>query len=106
MLKAWSLVLCVMASLPYSLLEELAIKSKSLYPVMEVVDLYHRANMLDKIPLHCPIKDKRRISSGYGRRKDPFTGKYKFHSGIDYACDLATFSKCLIGLAVVGLAII
>lgn len=58
MLKAWSLVLCVMASLPYSLLEELAIKSKSLYPVMEVVDLYHRANMLDKIPLHCPIKIK------------------------------------------------
>ena len=90
MLKMWPLVLCVMASLPYSLLEELAVKSKSLYPVMGVVDLYQKANMLDRIPLHCPIKDKRRVSSRYGYRKDPFTGKYKFHAGIDYACDLAT----------------
>lgn len=84
------LILFLYGSIPVSLLEELAVKSKSLSPILEVADMYLSAGMLDDLPLQLPIREARRISSPYGYRKDPFTGKGKFHSGIDYACDLAT----------------
>jgi len=57
---------------------------------MKVVDLYIRAGMYEDLPIQKPIREYRRISSPYGWRKDPFTGQRKFHSGIDYACELAT----------------
>ena len=64
--------------------------AKSLSPILKVADLYLSAGMLDDLPLQLPIREARRISSPYGYRKDPFTGQRKYHSGIDYACDLAT----------------
>lgn len=73
-----------------ALLEKLAIKSASLFPIIEAVDLYCGSGMDGDIPLRYPIHEKRRISSAYGYRSDPLTGKRSFHSGIDYACDLAT----------------
>lgn len=84
------LILCLSGVVPISLLEELAVKSSSLTDIIEVVEMYANAGMLDYLPLQRPVREVRRISSPYGYRKDPFTGKRKFHSGIDYACDLAT----------------
>lgn len=57
---------------------------------MKVADLYIAAGMLEYLPVQQPIRENRRVSSSYGFRRDPFTGKSKFHSGIDYACELAT----------------
>lgn len=84
------LILLIYGTVPTSLLEELATKSKSLVPLVQVVEIYAAAGMLDYLPLRLPVRELRRVSSPYGLRKDPFTGKMKFHSGIDYACDLAT----------------
>ena len=45
------------------------------------------------IPVLSPLKvdDKVRLTSHYGYRKDPFTGERKFHTGIDYTTEYATF---------------
>lgn len=44
------------------------------------------------VPSVHPIKenDKPRISSHFGKRKDPVTGEQAFHKGIDFACEFAT----------------
>lgn len=39
----------------------------------------------DLAPVHRPIASATRTSSTFGNRKDPFTGRLAFHSGIDYA---------------------
>lgn len=39
----------------------------------------------DLAPVHRPIATATRTSSTFGNRKDPFTGRLAFHSGIDYA---------------------
>ena len=36
-------------------------------------------------PVHRPITRSDRVSSLFGNRKDPFTGRLAFHSGIDFA---------------------
>lgn len=84
-------ILFVTSSL-IALLNELANKATSLDPIMEAVELYASKNMLSDIPVCKPISsfDKHRISSSYGWRTDPFSGQKKYHSGIDYACELAT----------------
>ena len=90
MIRFCSILLCL-ASL-VSLLEELAVKSFSLSPIIEAASLYEQEGMLSDLPVHRPISlyEKYRVSSPYGNRKDPFTGQIRFHSGIDYACELAT----------------
>lgn len=92
MVKLLSLILLLsgLGTSRTTLLEELAQKSTSLFPIMEVVDLYRDAGLINALPLKQPVRKVRRVSSPYGYRRDPFTGKKKFHSGIDYACDLAT----------------
>jgi len=35
-------------------------------------------------PVHMPVAGKSRISSGFGNRTDPFTGRQAFHPGIDF----------------------
>lgn len=42
------------------------------------------------VPIICPLHNKYRISSPYGIRIHPITGKKQFHSGIDLAVPLAT----------------
>lgn len=37
-----------------------------------------------------PIRDMSRISSHFGERKDPFTGKSRFHHGMDIAAESGT----------------
>jgi murein DD-endopeptidase MepM/ murein hydrolase activator NlpD len=39
----------------------------------------------DLAPVHKPLAVATRLSSTFGNRKDPFTGRLAFHSGIDYA---------------------
>ena len=41
-------------------------------------------------PLHIPGY-KSLITSGFGWRSDPFTGKLVFHSGLDFGCALGTY---------------
>ena len=35
-------------------------------------------------PIHMPVAGPERISSGFGNRTDPFTGRLAFHPGIDF----------------------
>ena len=35
-------------------------------------------------PIHMPVSGPERISSGFGNRTDPFTGRQAFHPGIDF----------------------
>ena len=41
-------------------------------------------------PVHMPLASLTRTSSTFGNRKDPFTGRLAFHSGIDYAAPRGT----------------
>lgn len=44
----------------------------------------------DLAPVHKPLATMTRQSSTFGNRKDPFTGRLAFHSGIDYAAPKGT----------------
>jgi murein DD-endopeptidase MepM/ murein hydrolase activator NlpD len=45
---------------------------------------------IDAAPIHRPIAGNTRMSSSYGNRKDPFTGKRAFHSGTDFPAPAGT----------------
>ncbi len=45
---------------------------------------------LDAAPIHMPITGNFRQSSGFGNRKDPFTGGRAFHAGMDFAAQTGT----------------
>jgi len=45
---------------------------------------------LASAPVHMPITDAFRRSSGFGNRKDPFTGARAFHAGLDFAAPTGT----------------
>lgn len=54
------------------------------------LELWHGLVRLDKIlPTGAPVKNVR-ITSNYGTRNDPFTGKPKSHRGIDFAGKIGT----------------
>ena len=40
---------------------------------------------LEAVPLGHPVSDEHYRTSGYGMRKDPFTGRPTFHEGLDFA---------------------
>jgi murein DD-endopeptidase MepM/ murein hydrolase activator NlpD len=44
----------------------------------------------DGAPIHMPVDGNFRQSSGFGNRKDPFTGGRAFHSGLDFAAPSGT----------------
>jgi murein DD-endopeptidase MepM/ murein hydrolase activator NlpD len=44
----------------------------------------------DLAPVHRPVAATTRTSSTFGNRKDPFTGRLAFHSGLDYAAPHGT----------------
>lgn len=59
--------------------------------VMEALLQYKAArDSLELAPVHMPIVGNFRQSSGYGNRKDPFTGGRAFHSGLDFAAPTGT----------------
>lgn len=41
-------------------------------------------------PIYAPLVGKTRVSSNYGKRKDPFLNRTAFHSGIDFAATSGT----------------
>jgi murein DD-endopeptidase MepM/ murein hydrolase activator NlpD len=45
---------------------------------------------IDAAPVHRPIAGKIRMSSNFGNRKDPFTGRRAFHSGADFPAPTGT----------------
>jgi murein DD-endopeptidase MepM/ murein hydrolase activator NlpD len=54
--------------------------------VAEALERYKAARgAADLAPVHKPLAVATRTSSTFGNRKDPFTGRLAFHSGIDYA---------------------
>lgn len=44
----------------------------------------------DGAPIHMPVSSMTRVSSIFGNRKDPFTGRLAFHPGIDFAAPWGT----------------
>ena len=56
--------------------------------VVELEDLLRRWSslqvVLEALPLTAPTKDHR-IVSGWGKRRDPFTKRWAFHRGLDFA---------------------
>ena len=59
--------------------------------VMDALMRYKAArDGLDAAPVHMPITGTYRQSSSFGNRKDPFTGRVAFHSGIDFAAARGT----------------
>lgn len=45
---------------------------------------------MEAAPIHMPITGNFRNSSGFGNRKDPFTGGRAFHAGLDFAAPTGT----------------
>ncbi len=59
--------------------------------VAVALDRYQAAkNAADLAPVHKPVTSMTRISSIFGNRKDPFTGRLAFHPGIDFAAPQGT----------------
>ena len=55
MIKLLAILMLLSGSVPVSLLEELAIKSRTLAPIVEMADLYFSAGILDYLPLRIPV---------------------------------------------------
>ena len=59
--------------------------------VMAALVRYKAArDSIDAAPIHLPIAGNYRQSSGFGNRRDPFSGKRAFHSGLDFAASSGT----------------
>lgn len=72
------------------LLKKIYIQSRS---YDEIIDLAaDKDKMVASIPAIQPvaIKDLNRISSFFGRRRDPFHGGWKFHEGMDFSGSVGT----------------
>jgi len=48
---------------------------------------------IEDAPIHMPVPANTRISSPFGNRVDPFTGRMAFHPGIDFPWPLGTVVK-------------
>ncbi len=55
------------------------LEKENLEELLELSDKY--SNIIKRVPLNWPVNG--RITSGFGRRRDPFTGRRAFHEGID-----------------------
>ncbi len=59
--------------------------------VMDSLLRYKAArDSIAKAPVHMPISGNFRQSSGFGNRKDPFSGGRAFHAGLDFAAPTGT----------------
>ena len=59
--------------------------------VMDALLRYKAArDSFSQAPVHMPISGNFRQSSGFGNRKDPFTGGRAFHAGLDFAAVTGT----------------
>ncbi|MEM1129156.1 MAG: DUF5930 domain-containing protein [Pseudomonadota bacterium] len=60
-----------------------SLRANSILASMEEVNAYRMA--LEKLPFSSPIRATVRQTSGFGFRRDPFTGGRRMHSGVDWA---------------------
>lgn len=61
----------------------------------EVLDALHDCKeVLDHTPTICPIQNGYTITSGFGRRRDPFTGQRAQHNGVDFRAVAGTPVIC------------
>lgn len=62
--------------------------------VAGVLDQLQRVNAikvaLERLPLRDPVRDTYRLSSGFGPRRHPVTGRWAMHSGTDFAAPTGT----------------
>jgi len=70
--------------------KQLYIQSKSFDEVIDMAN--KKSDMLASIPAIQPVTNKelKRLSSGYGRRIDPYYKKPKFHYGVDFSAPQGT----------------
>ncbi|HET8727081.1 MAG TPA: peptidoglycan DD-metalloendopeptidase family protein [Alphaproteobacteria bacterium] len=47
-------------------------------------------NVINRLPLTPPLQDRYRLSSRFGTRSDPFTGRRSAHEGLDFAAKART----------------
>lgn len=69
------------------LLRQARIQKKGFESIIET--LSDRESALSHVPSIRPV-DTGWLTSSFGRRKDPFTGKSKFHRGLDYSVPTGT----------------
>jgi murein DD-endopeptidase MepM/ murein hydrolase activator NlpD len=69
------------------LLRQTRIQHKSYQAILDT--LANRESVRSRTPSIRPV-DVGWLSSGFGRREDPFTGKSRFHSGLDFSVPLGT----------------
>lgn len=70
--------------------KQVYVQSKSFDEIVPLVK--NKDKMISSVPAIQPvaIKDMDRISSYFGRRIDPYTGKYKWHHGMDFTGPVGT----------------
>ncbi len=56
----------------------------------KVSEMTQRRETIAHLPLAQPVADRPRVTSRYGPRRDPFTGKPAHHSGIDFGVSTGT----------------
>lgn len=56
----------------------------------EIDPAFVLARVLETVPLQSPVRDPHRVTSGFGKRSDPFRGRAAFHRGIDLAAPRGT----------------
>lgn len=73
-----------------SLQKQLAVQSKSLDEIAKIAK--DKEKLLSSMPAIQPVqnKDLKRMASGYGWRRDPFTKLRKFHYGMDFTAPTGT----------------
>lgn len=72
------------------LIKQTVVQSRSLDEIEKLAS--NRAELIKAIPSIQPIKneDLRRIASGFGKRRDPFTKLWRQHNGIDFTAKKGT----------------
>ena len=60
-----------------------ALRANAILEGLDTIGLYRLAAF--KTPFAMPVKDRVRMSSGFGRRNDPINGARKMHEGQDFA---------------------
>lgn len=85
-----SLLLLVAPQDGHGLLDKALWGCKDLERLEQVEALLDKYRVRSKLPLRCPLKDAYRVSSPYGSRVHPITGRRRFHAGVDLAVEVAT----------------
>tara|TARA_S200000501_G_scaffold119977_1_gene112785 strand:- start:11920 stop:12741 length:822 start_codon:yes stop_codon:yes gene_type:complete len=72
------------------LIKQTVVQSRSLDEIEKLAS--NRAELIKAIPSIQPIKneDLKRIASGFGKRRDPFTKLWRQHNGIDFTAKKGT----------------